>query len=164
MYKRQVYRQHSFNFNLGDSSGDGIGYSGLCIPVQDSPHLLPCNVHWLGINGVDSNEGSGDDSDAESSWDVVIGSDGYCTGYYCPSTVIRSIGIRVDGVMVHQFVSSYVGEDDVVLTDSGGIREWRHSIADGFDSVELEVEMMFTKEYSYGQAVCLLYTSPSPRD
>ena len=150
-----VYRQHSFNFNLGDSSGDGIGYSGLCIPVQDSPHLLPCNVYWLGINGVDSNEGSeegsGDDSGAGSSWDVVIGSNGYCTGYYCPSTVIRSIGIRVDGVMVHQFLSSYVGEDDVVLTDTGGIREWRHSIADGFSSVELEVEMRFVTPSFYAR-------------
>ena len=151
-----VYRQHSFNFNLGDSSGDGIGYSGLCIPVQDSPHLLPCNVHWLGINGVDSDEGSGDDSDAGSSWDVVIGSDGYCTGYYCPSTVIRSISIRVDGVMVHQFVSSYVGEDDVVLQmRAEGVREWRYSIADGFDSVELEVEMRFTTPSYYAQAVAL---------
>ena len=121
--------------------------------IRDS--LLPCNVHWLGINGVDSEVGSGDDSDEDSGWDVVIGSNGYCTGYYCPSTVIRSIGIRVDGEMVHQFVWSE--DNDIVLTDDGGIREWRHSIADGFDSVELEVEMMFTMGYSYGQAVALKF-------
>ena len=48
-------------------------------------------------------------------------------------------------------MSSYVVEDDVVLTDTGGIREWRHSIADGFDSVELEVEMRFVTPSSYAR-------------